>query len=110
METAQDMECSPAELERMLREGPAPRLVDVREPAEWEIVHLEGGELLTQQLLDDMLANWDKGTAIVCYCHHGVRSLQTAQFLQQQGFTNVRSMSGGVDAWAREVDSSMDRY
>jgi rhodanese-related sulfurtransferase len=44
------------------------------------------------------------------YCHHGVRSTQVIRFLQQEGFTNLYNLSGGIDAWAREVDEAMERY
>ena len=110
MDSTSDIECTPQETTDMLKGENAPRLVDVREPAEWELVHLEGGRLLTQELVDEILSDWDKDAPIVCYCHHGIRSMQAALFLRQQGFTSVRSMRGGIDAWAREVDPAMDRY
>ena len=48
--------------------------------------------------------------AIVFYCHHGVRSVQALLYLRQQGFDNVRSMKGGIDAWAQQIDPGMTRY
>ena len=79
-------------------------------PKEWDIVHLDGGRLLTDELLDEILNEWSPDTSIVCYCHHGIRSLNAAAFLQQKGFTDVSSMRGGIDAWSREVDPSLPRY
>lgn len=110
MDANAELECGPREVAEMLAGENAPRLLDVREQAEWDLVHLESGQLVTQQLIDEILAGWDKELPIVCYCHHGVRSMQAARFLRQQGFNNVRSMAGGIDAWAREVDPSLDRY
>ncbi len=94
----------------MLNSGNSPRLIDVRERAEWDLVHLEGGELLTNELMDAIVREWPQDTDIVCYCHLGVRSYHAAQALAQQGFTQVGSMRGGIDAWAREVDPSLALY
>lgn len=94
----------------MLANGNAPKLVDVRDQGEWDIVHLQGGRLLDQQLLDEMLESWDREAPIVCYCHHGIRSAQAALFLRQQGFKDVRSMKGGIEAWAVRLDPGMARY
>lgn len=98
------------EVAELLRSPNPPRLIDVREQAEWEIVHLDGGQLLSQALLEEILGDWPPDTPIVCYCHHGVRSLNAAMFLQQKGFQNVGSMRGGIDAWALEVDPRLPRY
>ena len=87
-----------------------PRLLDVRELSEWELVHLSAGQLVSDELLEEILTHWSKDTAIVCYCHHGIRSLNAAVFLQQKGFSNVGSMRGGIDAWSIEIDPSLPRY
>jgi rhodanese-related sulfurtransferase len=98
------------EVAELLQSAAPPRLVDVREQAEWDIVHLPAGQLLTDQLLDEILSDWPQDTSIVCYCHHGIRSVNAALFLAQKGFRNVSSMRGGIDAWAQEVDPSLPRY
>ena len=103
-------EYSVQEVAELLRGPQPPLLLDVREQAEWNIVHLEGGQLLTQPLLDEILSDWDPDTPIVCYCHHGVRSLNAAAFLQHHGFRQVGSMRGGIDAWSCEIDPTMPRY
>ena len=105
-----DMEVTPDEVQELMKGENAPMLVDVREQGEWDLVHLEGGRLLTQQLLDEMMEGWDKATPVICYCHHGVRSVQAALNLRQQGFTDVRSMKGGIDAWAATLEPDMARY
>lgn len=98
------------QVSELLRSANPPRLLDVREQAEWNLVHLEGGQLLDEALLDEILNDWPQDTPIVCYCHHGIRSLNAAAFLQQRGFTNASSMRGGIDAWAQEIDPSLPRY
>ena len=106
----ENLECTPAEVRDMMTGENAPKLIDVREQGEWELVHLDDGLLLTQELIDEMLASWDKATQIICYCHHGVRSAQAAMFLRENGFSDVRSMKGGIDAWAVEIEPDMARY
>ena len=98
------------EVSDRLAEVTPPRLLDVREQSEYEIVHLEGGQLLTEDLVGEMLEGWPPDTPIVCYCHHGVRSMQAALFLAGKGFTDVTSMAGGIDAWALQIDPTLARY
>lgn len=95
---------------QLLASETPPRLVDVREPSEHAFVHLEGGQLFTESLAQEIIRQWPQDTPIVCYCHHGIRSAQAAMFLAGQGFTDVTTMRGGIDAWALEVDSSLARY
>ena len=106
----QPLEYTVQEVAALLKSGTPPRLVDVRELPEWNIARLDGARLISQELLDEMLDGWEKETPIVCYCHHGIRSRSAALFLRQQGFVNTRSMSGGIDAWAREIDPQLARY
>lgn len=95
---------------RDLRETGRVTLVDVREP--WEVaiagfadaVHVPLGELPLR------VAALDPGAEIVTVCHHGVRSLHAAQMLRAAGFRHVRSLRGGIDAWAIEVEPAMPRY
>ena len=105
-----NMEITPEEVRELMNGDNAPALVDVREQAEWDIVHLEGGRLLDQELVNEMMESWDKQAPVICYCHHGVRSVQATLYLRQQGFTDVRSMRGGIDAWAATLDPGMARY
>jgi adenylyltransferase/sulfurtransferase len=105
-----DLEVTPEELRRELQEAGSPVLVDVREPYEWEIGHIEGARLLPLGDLGRRLGELDPHGRIVTYCHHGMRSFQALAILRAAGFTNVRSLSGGVDAWASEVDPAMARY
>ena len=90
--------------------GDALILVDVREPHEWEIVHIEGARLIPLSQLPDRLNELDGHTEIVTQCHHGARSLKALEILKGAGFGKVRSLAGGIDAWAERVEPGMVRY
>ncbi len=109
-EQDQQIQLSPKELADALKGENAPKLLDVRTPDEFEIARLEGAQLMTQELMQEMMSSWDKSTPLVTCCHHGVRSLEAASYLIGHGFTNVRSLQGGIDAWSQEIDSSIPRY
>jgi len=104
------IEVTPAELQRALASGRPVVLVDVREVPEWELVRLEGARLAPLSRLPGLVNALDPAADIVAYCHHGVRSLQAATFLRSVGLPNVRSLAGGIDRWAREIDQKMVRY
>ncbi len=86
------------------------KLLDVRSQEEWDIAHIEGAQLVTEQLGQELMTQWPKETPIVLHCHHGRRSLDAASYLIGHGFSNVRSMAGGIDAWSTDVDPSVPRY
>ncbi len=104
------MEVTPVELQRELSAGRPVVLVDVRETPEWELVRLEGARLAPLSRLPGLANALDASADIVAYCHHGVRSMQAATFLRSVGFPRVRSLAGGIDRWALEVDREMVRY
>lgn len=87
-----------------------PLLLDVREPWEYELCHLPGSLSIPMQFIPSRLAELDAQAEIVLICHHGVRSRQVATFLERQGFGSLHNLTGGVDAWAREVDPAMHKY
>ncbi len=108
-----DLEISVAELSaRLGAESAEPCvLLDVRTPAEVAIVCFEAATLIPlHELVARYAAELDPASEIVCYCHHGMRSLQATMFLRQQGFERICSLRGGIDAWALEADPSMARY
>jgi len=105
----QDLEISPAETAELLKQG-AIKLLDVRTPQEYEIVHIEGSMLVDQSLAEEIVNTWPPDTQIVTMCHHGIRSLDAAAYLRGHGLNNTRSMRGGIDAWAGTVDPSLPRY
>jgi len=100
---------SPADVAAALRSSTPPRLLDVRGPDEWAIAHLPGAMLVDETLAQQVM-QWPKETPIVLYCHSGQRSLDAASYLAGHGFTNVRSMTGGIDVWSQQVDPSVPRY
>ena len=85
-------------------------LVDVREPREAEIAHIEGARLIPLRELPGRLSELPSAAEIVTHCHHGQRSLKAREILKGAGFASVRSLAGGIDAWSREVDSEVPRY
>lgn len=89
---------------------PSPVLLDVREDWEIELCALKGITHIPMQQVPARLSELDAASEIVVICHHGVRSLQVAMFLERQGFSSLFNLTGGVAAWADEVDSSMRRY
>ncbi|MEW5009818.1 MAG: rhodanese-like domain-containing protein [Cycloclasticus sp.] len=102
---------SVSELKQLIdSEQTTPLLLDVREPHEFECCRIEGSQLMPMQSVPGHLDQLDKEQAIVTICHHGMRSQQVAQFLVQNGFSNITNLSGGVDAWAQQVDLDMPRY
>jgi rhodanese-related sulfurtransferase len=90
----------------------APILIDVREQDEWDICHLPRATLVPLSALAEkaprVLA--DKAQPRIIYCHHGMRSLRATQWLRQQGWTQVWSLTGGIDAWSDQIDPAVPRY
>ena len=89
--------------------GDALFLLDVREPHEFDIVHLDA-HLIPLGDLPERLNELDTSTDIVVYCRTGVRSAKAAEFLRRSGFARVRNLTGGIDAWAQRIDTSLPRY
>ena len=89
-------------------------VLDVREP--WELqtaaVTPQGFTLvrIPMREVPARVNELDKNQAIACLCHHGVRSLQVANFLAQTGFETVANIAGGIDLWATELDAGVPRY
>ena len=87
------------------------QLIDVREPWEVEIAALPGAVLLPLADLErGVPAELDASRPTVVYCHHGIRSQRGLELLQAAGFSSVRHLEGGLDAWARTVDPTLARY
>ena len=100
----------PPALAAALKGRTPPALLDVRSQEERAIVKLDGSLHATQNLTQEMMSSWPKDTPIVTYCHHGIRSLEAASDLIGHGFTNGLSLTGGIDAWAEEIDTALRRY
>lgn len=87
-----------------------PQLLDVREPWEVALGSLPGAIAIPMGEIPARAAELDASRPVVCVCHHGVRSLHVGMFLERRGFADVVNLSGGVDAWAREVDPRFPTY
>ena len=89
---------------------PTPLLLDVREPWEYETCHIADSQLIPMQTIPARLNELEEDQQVVCICHHGARSMSVAAFLERNHFTNVINLTGGVHAWAQQVDSTMPVY
>jgi molybdopterin/thiamine biosynthesis adenylyltransferase/rhodanese-related sulfurtransferase len=85
-------------------------LVDVREPNEWEIAHIEGAKLIPLGQIAGRVNELDSADEIVLQCHHGSRSARAQAALAKFGFKKTYNLMGGIDAWATEVEPGMPRY
>ena len=103
------IQVSPVEVAAALGSDDPPRLIDVRSPAEWELARIEGATFMTE-VVAQLVMRWPKDTPIIFYCHLGQRSLDAASYYAGHGFTEVRSMTGGLEAWSLQVDPSVLRY
>jgi rhodanese-related sulfurtransferase len=103
------MQIQPAQLAELRKNQTRMRLIDVRSEEEHGIASIEGAELLTQELFDALKAA-PKDTFMVFHCHTGIRSLDAAAYFVGHGFTNVKSLTGGIDAWSEQVDAAVPRY
>ena len=103
-------EVAPTSLRDEIATAGAPELIDVREVGEWEIARIPGARLIPLGELPGRLAELDPRRPIVTYCHRGVRSMRALEILRAAGFHDVRSLAGGIDAWARDVETGMARY
>jgi len=98
------------ELAERIARGDDFDLVDVREPAEWEIARIEGARLVPLATVRQASESWDRTREVVVYCKAGVRSLNAAQQLTERGFKRVTNVVGGIASWTNDVDPSLRRY
>ena len=105
-----DYEISPTEAASLIAEGKA-KLIDVREPWEFATAHVQGS---VDMPIGDVPARahqeLDPEERLVVMCHHGMRSMNVTVWLRNQGFEQVQSLRGGIDAWSAEVDPAVPRY
>jgi adenylyltransferase/sulfurtransferase len=105
-----ELEITPAELKARLNSGEKLVLVDVREPWEQEICRIEGARFVPLGALAASLNALPDLDEVICYCHHGMRSLDAAAWLRFQGFEKAKSLAGGIERWSLEVDPNVPRY
>lgn len=105
------LEITPAQVKSLIDRGESIHLIDVREPFEHDLAHLAQARLIPMRTVPHAVDTLRGVTdPIVVMCHHGVRSLQVVQWLREQGIAGCQSMSGGIDEWSREIDSTVRRY
>jgi len=110
VEAEQGMEITVRELKAQLeRNGQNLVVIDVREPHEWEIAHLPFTQLIPKGDLPSKLNSLDTTKEYVTHCKSGARSLEAAQLIKAAGF-RVKSLRGGINAWAKEIDPSLPTY
>jgi rhodanese-related sulfurtransferase len=105
-----DLEISPAEAKQRLGRGENVMLVDVREPWEFEICQIAGAKLIPMGTIPANLQALDTDDEVICYCHHGMRSMDVAVWLRGQGVARAKSLAGGIDRWSTEIDPNVPRY
>ena len=103
-------EITPQDLKARLDGNDRPVLVDVRDDWETKLCRLDNALHIPMEELEFRTDELNPADDIVVYCHHGVRSAAVADYLRRLGFTRVRNLSGGLDAWARAVEPTMRRY
>jgi len=104
-------EITPRAAAELLQAKPADTLLlDVREPMELEIAAVQGALHIPMGEIPSRLDEIDKTRTIICLCRSGARSGQVADFLEQQGYSSVFNLVGGINAWALEVDDSIPTY
>lgn len=89
---------------------PRPVLLDVREAWEYQKCQIEGSMLMPMHTIPAQLQELEPDAPVVCICHHGARSMQVAAFLERQGFSAVSNLTGGIHAWAVQVDPALATY
>jgi len=104
------LEITPEELKEKLENGEDIILIDVREPVEYEINRIEGSKLIPLSKLPEKVNELDQTREIVLYCKMGGRSARAVQLLRELGFTRVKNLAGGIDAWIEKIDPTMPRY
>jgi len=104
-----DLQILPSEVKARLDRGEKFLFIDVREPHEFAVAKIDGSTLIPMRTIPASLQQLDSGEDVICFCHHGMRSLDVANWLRQQG-VNAQSMTGGIDRWSLEVDAKVPRY
>lgn len=107
-----DWEVSPRDVKAMQARGEVFTFIDCRTPGEHETARISGAKLVPMQEIAARLGELEgvRDSKIIVHCHHGMRSLKVTAFLRQQGFTDVKSMAGGIDLWSMDIDPGVKRY
>ncbi len=105
-----NLEITPADVKARLEQGEKLVLIDVREPWEYALCRIEGAKHVPLGTLAASLETVPDVDEVICYCHHGMRSLDAAAWLRFQGIERAKSLAGGIERWSIEVDPKVPRY
>jgi rhodanese-related sulfurtransferase len=105
-----ELEITPADMKARIERGETLVLIDVREPWEHDLCRIEGAKLVPLGSLAASLNTLPDVEEVICYCHHGMRSLDAAAWLRFQGFAKAKSLAGGIERWSVEIDPKVPRY
>lgn len=105
-----NIEITPRDVMRLKSEGKEFLFVDVREKWEFDTTRIEGATLIPLRQIPGNLSVFERAKEVILFCHHGMRSLDAAAWLREQGIPGARSMAGGIDRWSVEVDPRVARY
>ncbi|MGQ0605215.1 MAG: molybdopterin-synthase adenylyltransferase MoeB [Anaerolineales bacterium] len=109
-EQATSWDITPQQLAERIQHGEHVKIIDVREPHEWDISHIEGAQLIPLGALAAHMNELDSAEDIVLQCKTGGRSMKALELLRTAGFRKLKNLKGGINAWAREVDTSLPTY
>ena len=105
-----EWDITPSALAQQWNANPGLRVIDVREAHEWEIVHIEGAQLIPLGTLAARMNELDSAEELVLHCKSGARSARAVELLRGAGFRKLKNLKGGILAWAEQVDSSLPIY
>jgi adenylyltransferase/sulfurtransferase len=103
-------EISPEELKKKIDSGVAIKLIDVRAPVERQISNLPNAEFLPLENLAEITKDWDRNLTIIAFCRTGTRSARAVDQLIKLGFKDVKHLTGGINAWAKKINSKINQY
>jgi rhodanese-related sulfurtransferase len=109
-ESDSSLQISPQDFAALRSKRDGIKILDARTREEHEAVKIEGAQLITQELIQEIFAKWDKTQPLVIYDHTGSRSLDAVAYFVGHGFSEAKSLAGGIDAYSAEIDPSLPRY
>jgi rhodanese-related sulfurtransferase len=104
------LQITPQDFAALREVEPGLKILDVRTREEHEAVHIPGSLLMTQEVVQQAFASWDKTAPLVLYDHTGSRSMDAVAYFIGHGFTNAKCLTGGIDAYSVEIDRTLPRY
>jgi len=110
MEIALPIALPVSELPAFRAENPTTVILDVREPHELDLAHVEGALHIPMQTIPNRIEELPREAPLAVMCHHGARSMAVVNYLRKAGFANAFNVTGGIDAWSRELDSAIPLY